>query len=124
MLQNILVVGLGGFLGAIVRYGFSMAIPKQGLSTFPFSTLLVNLIGCLLIGLIFGFIAKQNLFNEKLFLFLTIGFCGSFTTFSAFSLDSFHLLSQGKWLSVLFYISISTIGGLFLVYLGHSLTKG
>ncbi|MDY0216334.1 MAG: fluoride efflux transporter CrcB [Bacteroidales bacterium] len=123
MLQNILVVGLGGFLGAIARYGFSFAIPKQELSSFPFSTLLVNLIGCLLIGLIFGFVAKQDLFNEKLLLFLTIGFCGSLTTFSTFSLESFHLLTQGKWLSVLFYISISTIGGLFFVYLGHSLTK-
>lgn len=123
MLQNILVVGLGGFFGAIARHGFSFAIPKQELSSFPFSTLLVNLIGSLLIGLIFGFIAKQQMFNEKLFLFLTIGFCGSFTTFSTFSLENFQLLTQGKWLLVLLYTLVSVVCGLFLIYLGFLVFK-
>ncbi|MDD2413283.1 MAG: fluoride efflux transporter CrcB [Bacteroidales bacterium] len=123
MLQNILVVGLGGFFGAIARYSFSFAIPKQELSSFPFSTLLVNLIGSLLIGLIFGFIAKQQMFNEKLFLFLTIGFCGSFTTFSTFSLENFQLLTQGKWLLVLLYTLVSVVCGLFLIYLGFLVFK-
>ena len=118
MWQNILIVGLGGFLGAIARYALSLAIPRQETSSFPISTLLVNLIGSLLIGLIFGFFAKHEFVNEKLLLFLTIGVCGSFTTFSTFSLELFQLFTQGKWHFASIYLFASIFGGIVLVYLG------
>lgn len=123
MWQNIFIVGLGGFLGAIARYGLSLAIPRQEPSSFPISTLLVNLIGSLLIGLIFGFFAKHEFVNEKLLLFLTIGVCGSFTTFSTFSMDNFQMITQGKWFFALIYTFLSVFGGFLLVYFGFLFFK-
>lgn len=95
--MSFLLVGLGGAVGAMLRYAISL-IPFKG--SFPLLTLMTNLIGALLIGLIAGTAVKKEL-SENMHLFLKTGLCGGFTTFSTFSLESYNLLqAQKPWLAV------------------------
>lgn len=99
--MNILMVALGGALGAVCRYGISR-LPFE--ANFPIATFITNLIGAFLIGFIVGVSEKNNV-SERMVLFLKTGFCGGFTTFSTFSLETVTLLNDGKYL----------IGGTYMV---------
>ena len=116
MLKNILLVGFGGFLGSICRYIVYLIFDRKLIDSFPWSTFTVNIVGSLLLGLLAGLILKQHL-NESYRLFLAIGFCGSFTTFSTFAYENVQLLQQ-KPLIALTYIAASVITCLGLAYLG------
>jgi len=120
MLKNFLLVGLGGMIGSMLRYMFSIVIKP---SSFPFSTLLVNIIGCLLIGLIIGFGSKNGSLNEPWKLFFATGICGGFTTFSAFSVECVYLLEQQRYTAMLAYIAISIVVGLAATFAGIQLAK-
>lgn len=111
-------IGLGGILGSISRYLLGQWIDKQIPFNYPWGTFSVNLIGCLLIGIFYGLSQKHGTMSEETRIFLTTGFCGSFTTFSALSLESIKLLQQGQFLTVGLYISLSLILGLGLTYVG------
>ncbi len=87
---------------------------------FPYGTLAVNIIGCLLIGILWGILSKNNL-TEVAALLLITGFCGGFTTFSAFTYESIHLVMENKWLLFFTYIMISVAGGLVATYVGYKL---
>ena len=109
------MVGLGGFLGSICRYGIAMGTTKILSMKFYTGTLTVNLLGSFLIGILVAYFSKnQSQFST----FLIAGFCGGFTTFSTFSLDGLKLLRQNMYLEFLSYASISMIGGLLLCFLG------
>jgi CrcB protein len=123
MLKTIFVVGAGSFLGGVARYLTAKLVQNSVVSTFPFGTLVVNLLGCLLIGLIFGFTERNNLINDEWRLFLTVGFCGGFTTFSAFANENVILLRDGNFYSFALYTGLSVFLGIVAVFLGNALTK-
>jgi fluoride exporter len=104
MLKNFLFVGLGGGIGAMLRYLFSSLIKHN---TFPYNTLFINIAGSLLIGIIFGLSEKTNVISEQLKLFLATGICGGFTTFSAFSVENMQMLKDGNYVTAAMYIFVS-----------------
>ena len=123
MLYKIIIIGLGGFVGSTARYIISKLIQENVSSIFPWATLLINLIGSFLIGVLFTFSYRENLISENWSNFLIIGLCGGFTTFSTFSLENYNLYNAGNYLPLLLYSSISIIGGLIMVFLGIVVVK-
>lgn len=122
-MQLVLLIGLGGFLGTIARYLTDQLISRQFTPSFPYSTLFVNLFGCFLIGLIYGWFEKQHLATNDWKLILTAGFCGGFTTFSAFSIENIQLLRDGHFGMSILYIFSSILLGLLLTIGGITLVK-
>ena len=119
LIKNIILVGFGGMIGSVMRYLVSYFIKHD---SFPFATLLVNIIGSLLIGSIMGIAARQEGFaNWRLF--LATGICGGFTTFSAFAWENLQLLQQQRYGTFVLYTSISLILGLVAVTAGYWITK-
>lgn len=104
-MSGVICVGLGGGAGAVLRYGISL-IPYKG--TFPLLTLVTNLLGALLIGVIAGTAARKNL-SPNLVLFLKTGVCGGFTTFSTFSLEAHTLIEKGHYGMAAGYMLLSVL---------------
>jgi CrcB protein len=122
MLQSILVVGVGGFVGSIFRYLISHYINISAQSTFPFGTLTVNIVGSFLIGIIIAAALEGNL-SKSMRLLLATGFCGGFTTFSSFSYEFFSLLQHEQIGYAFLYATASFVLGLAFVWLGFYLVK-
>ena len=116
---NLLWVATGGALGAVLRYLVSMQIAAETGARFPWGTLTVNMIGCLVIGTMWS-ITEHKTASEGLLLFLMVGLIGSFTTFSTYSLEGIQLIQSGKLLAGASYVLISNMAGLLLVLLGKS----
>ncbi len=117
MVHSILAVGLGGFLGAVLRFAMSrLDILKTG--KFPWATFSVNMLGSLFLGILYGLAAAQKIVNEQLLLFLGTGIMGSLTTFSTYKLDSLNLIKKGKICTAAFYVVVSVLAGLILVSAG------
>lgn len=110
-------------MGGISRYGFSLIFKNNANSGFPISTFLVNLIGCLILGLIIGVFEKSVHTTNSLFLFLAIGFCGGFTTFSSLAMENYHLIKNGQLLTFAIYSALSLFFGILLIYLGFQISK-
>ncbi len=121
-MKLVLLIGTGSFLGGVSRYLMARMIQDKFLSAFPFGTLGVNILGCFLIGLVFGWSERSN-FPAEWRLFLATGFCGGFTTFSAFSNETLGLLRDGQWWSASAYVSASVALGLVATFAGISLFK-
>ena len=119
MIKDFLMVGLGGAIGSMLRYGSNLAI---GIKTFPIATLVINIIGSFIIGLVFGISMRNENFALNWKLFLATGVCGGFTTFSAFSLENMQLLLNGKYGLFALYIISSILLGLGAVVAGFRLT--
>lgn len=120
MLKNILLVGLGGAAGSMLRYAFSVWFKH---ASFPLATFLVNIIGSFIIGLVFAYSLRSESFATNWRLFLAAGICGGFTTFSAFSLESLQLLQQQR-VGIFFVYVIGTVMlGLAATWFGYSLLK-
>lgn len=113
-MNKFILVGLGGALGAMLRYGMTY-IPFK--SHFPISTFFTNIIGAIFIGFIVGIFEKQRI-GESFMLFLKTGVCGGFTTFSTFSLETLQLIENGHILMGTIYIITSVIGCIFGVFIG------
>lgn len=117
-------VGLGGLLGSVSRYMLSSVIQSHTHQGFPFGTLAVNIIGCFLIGLLIGFsLNKPGMLSDNTRLFLSTGFCGGFTTFSAYSAEAFTLLDKGDIYLAILYIGISILAGLLATWAGIILIR-
>ncbi|MGG3564751.1 fluoride efflux transporter CrcB [Neobacillus rhizosphaerae] len=116
MITNIAIVALGGFFGAMSRYGLGLFFKKRYPSAFPIGTLFVNLLGSFLLGLIMG--ANTD---STLRLLLGTGFMGAFTTFSTFKLENIQLHTKGKINVAVLYLAISYTCGILLAFLGISL---
>jgi len=114
-----LMVGLGGAIGAMLRYAIS-CIPYKG--TFPVLTLITNLTGAVLIGVIVG-LASQKKISDSTQLFLKTGICGGYTTFSAFSLETVQLFQGGQSFQGLLYLLFSVAGCIAGVWIGMFLTR-
>tara|TARA_A100001388_G_scaffold251173_1_gene212871 strand:- start:66 stop:431 length:366 start_codon:yes stop_codon:yes gene_type:complete len=121
MVKNLIFVFIGGGLGSMLRFLISK-INYSNLN-FPVGTLFVNILGSFLIGIIIGYGLKNNNSNNSEFIFLATGFCGGFTTFSAFSAESLEMLNSGSYNYFFIYSSTTIIAGIFFAFLGLSLTK-
>lgn len=123
-MKNILLIGLGGGIGSIARYicqrGLSIVYPNS----FPVGTFAVNILGCFLIGIFWGISFRSFANNESWKLFLMTGFCGGYTTFSAFTLEGVGLLKEQKTGIFFLYIAASVIIGLAATYGGMKLSRG
>ena len=122
LLKTILAVGSGSFLGGAGRYLVSLAM-KDISKGFPWATLAVNLLGCFLIGLLWGVFGKNGTDGSNWALFLTVGFCGGFTTFSTFSKEAIIMLQTGHVWGFAAYLSMSVVVGVALVALGYFLVR-
>lgn len=121
MFRNLVLIFIGGGVGSIMRYLVSFFSQKFiNIGGFPFGTLIVNVIGCFLIGLLTGQMTKLD---DGLRLLLVTGFCGGFTTFSAFSSESIHLYQNENYFLMIVYIVTSVILGLIAVLMGNDLMK-
>ena len=122
MLKTILAVGTGSFLGGAARYLVSLAM-KGLIKGFPWATLAVNLVGCFLIGLLWGIFSKHGSEGSNWALFLMVGLCGGFTTFSTFSKEALVMLQGGNVWGSAGYVAISVVAGIALVAAGFYLMK-
>ena len=122
LLKNILAIGAGSFLGGTARYLISI-IMKGVSKGFPWATLVVNLVGCFLIGLLWGVFSKNGTEGSNWALFLTVGLCGGFTTFSTFSKEALVMLQSGNVWGFAGYVAISVVAGIALVALGYLLMR-
>lgn len=121
-MMNLLLVLLGGGLGAATRYSTSLWLGKSNGISFPWSTFMVNISGCFLIGLLSA-IAIRYKWNEQMIIFVMTGFLGGFTTFSSFGLEFYQLMKNNQMQLALLYVGLSNFVGLGVCALGYNLVK-
>ena len=121
-MKSFLLVFLGGGLGSALRYLVASAM-NQYSKVLPFGTFTVNIIGCLLIGMILGYAQRENTLTSNQTLLLATGFCGGFTTFSAFANENLELIKNGEIFNFSFYTIGSVLIGILAVYIGFYLTN-
>jgi len=124
MLKYLILIGSGGFLGSIARFGLQWFMTRHTTMTFPLGTFLVNISGCFLIGILWGLTDKPLHLSKSWRFFLATGFCGGFTTFSSFSLENMALLRHGEYFQFFLYSTLSLFLGLLAVYAGFILVRG
>jgi len=118
MLRSLLLVGAGGAAGSMARYAVGLLVGRLVSHPYPYATFIVNLAGCFIIGLLFGFTQRNPAFHTGWWLVLATGFCGGFTTFSSFALEGNNLLRAQHTGLMLLYTGLSILGGLALCYAG------
>ena len=123
MLKSMIIVGIGSFLGGSLRYVTSTMMKNVCGQDFPWGTLTVNLLGCLVFGLIFALFSKYATTSSPWYLLFTTGICGGFTTFSTFANESMQMLQSGNIGGFIGYVSTSVIGGIALIGLGYWISK-
>jgi fluoride exporter len=121
--MKIILVLIGGSLGALCRYGMNLLTAKLWGGAFPWGTLTVNLAGCFLIGLIFGLAERTSWVTPLFRLFFVTGFLGALTTFSSFAVETVNLTAAGMRFPAAINFLTNNIGGLVLVFLGLGLAK-
>ena len=122
-MEKLLLVGLGGFLGATLRYGIGGLIGRLKAGwTFPLETLLINVAGCLAIGALTGWAESRGVFSGATRAFLFIGVLGGFTTFSSFGYETFQLMRDGQWSPAMLSVALQVVLGLGAVWAGHRLS--
>lgn len=123
MIKILLIIGTGSFVGGISRFLASRFVQNTVISAFPYGTFVVNILGCFLIGLFYGISERGSMMNPEWRMFLTVGFCGGFTTFSTFANENLALLKDGSFFHFALYTSLSVFIGLMATYLGNLTTK-
>jgi CrcB protein len=122
-MQNLILVMLGGGIGAGARHLVNLTVPKYAGTDFPWATVTVNIVGALAMGLLVGWLARRSGDANSLRLFLATGILGGFTTFSAFSLDFAVLWERGATAIALAYVGLSVIGSLAAIFAGLWLVR-
>ena len=120
--KTILFVGLGGFIGSVARYLIYVAGAKAINTSFPYSTFIVNIAGCFLIGIIYGLAERQTIASQEFRAFLTAGLCGGFTTFSTFAFENLALVQERNYLTFALYSAASLVIGIAAAALGIKLS--
>ena len=123
MIKTILYIAIGGAIGSVLRYLTSVFVNKYWANQFPLATLLTNVLGCLIIGILIGILEKNNLANSNLKWLLITGFCGGYTTFSTFGYENYSLFQSNNSLLAFGYIALSILLGIFAVWLGLFIAK-
>lgn len=118
MWKPAILIFLGGGLGSLSRFVLANKLNTE----LPYGTFLANILGCLLIGIFIALFEKE-IFSNSLYLFLTIGFCGGFTTFSSFAAENFKMITQGNIIHFLAYLFLSFMVGVFMIYVGVKIVK-
>ena len=121
-MKQVLLVFIGGGIGSATRFGIGRLL-KNTIGTFPIGTFFVNIVGCLLIGVLMGWGLKNQNINENQTLLLITGFCGGFTTFSAFAAENQFFLKNGEFTQFLTYTLASLILGILAVIFGLFISK-
>ena len=123
MIRDILLVGIGSAIGGIGRFLLGKMIYTAWTRQFPLPTLVINILGCFLIGLLMGFSEKNGLLTAPQRLLLATGLCGGFTTFSAFAWETIVLMRSGAYSMILSYLTASVCLGILAAWFGLSLTR-
>jgi len=123
MLKQLLLIGTGGFIGSVARFLVSRLNTRIDWLSIPIGTLMVNVLGSLLIGFLIGISEKSPILTVEWRMFLMVGLCGGFTTFSSFTGENLVLLKNGQILPLLLYTALSIFLGFTAVYLGYISTK-
>jgi len=123
MIKNLLLIGAGGFIGSVARYLLSRLNTQVHWLSIPLGTLTVNVLGSLLIGFLIGISEKSPVMTLELRMFLMVGLCGGFTTFSSFTGENLMLMRNGQFLPLFLYTGLSILLGFTAVYLGYMSTR-
>lgn len=117
-MKQVLLVGLGGAAGSVLRYLTTLTTLTYYTTSFPLVTFIVNVAGCFIAGLIFGLITQETTEAQNLKVLFITGFCGGFTTFSAFALENVKLMNSGNSAMAILYTALSIAAGLLAVWIG------
>lgn len=119
MIRTLLLIGGGSFLGGVARYLVKVGCERLFHAVaLPLGTMVANVAGCFLIGLVYGIASRHATVSQDLMMFLTVGFCGGFTTFSTFMNENFAMLQGGEFLGAIVYAALSLVLGLAFLCLG------
>lgn len=122
-MQKIILIGFAGLVGTLCRYWLSGLVARQYGETFPWGTLIVNVVGCFLAGSLFYLMEERFLVSPTLRTVILIGLLGGFTTFSSFGLQTFTLLREGEFALAALNVTLSNFLGLLMLWMGYSLAK-
>lgn len=123
-MEKLWLVGLGGFLGSVLRYALGGWVGRMKAGwTFPIETLLINVAGCIVLGFLAGLAESRGVFSGTTRAFLFIGLLGGFTTFSTYGYETFQLLRDGQWHSATLSTTLQVVLGIGGVWAGHSLAR-
>ena len=122
-MSKTILIGVAGLIGTLLRYWLAGFVSRQTDETFPWGTLVVNIVGCLIAGAIFHLAEERLLFHPTLRTVIMIGLLGGFTTFSSYGLQTFALLKEGAFGMATLNVVVSNVLGLFMVWIGYGLAK-
>ncbi len=122
-MANIIIIGIGGFLGAISRYGVALWIGQRWGRSFPLGTFVINVSGSFLIGLLMSLFTERFMVNPQWRLLLVVGFLGAYTTFSTFEYETGTLLKDSEWLIAGLNVVLSVFAGFIALKLGEVIAK-
>jgi CrcB protein len=120
---NLVIIGIGGFMGAIARYSLALWIGQKWGRSFPLGTFLVNISGSFFIGLLMSLLTEKFIVNPQWRLLLIVGFLGSYTTFSTFEYETSMLIKDGEWFIALMNVLLSVFVGFIALKIGELIAK-
>lgn len=118
MMKVLFIIGTGGFVGSISRYLTQQLVQERFDTSFPFGTLAVNIIGSFIIGVVYALSEKGGVLSPEWRLFLAVGFCGGFTTFSSFAYENFQMMKMEQFVFFALYMGLSLFLGILATYIG------
>jgi len=122
-MQNYLIIGVGGFLGAVTRYAVSLWIGQRWGRVFPLGTLFINVSGSFFIALVMSLSTERLMVSPQWRLFLAVGFLGAYTTFSTFEFETGNLLRDGEWMMAGLNVALSVVAGFIALKIGDVISK-